>query len=838
MSAKSIQVQPRSQNRCRIVCASLAVAMGLLALIGVGSPTLAQNIGAPESAGGLATQGAEITASIETPVDAPALTPDGSALDPSSPEVDHAEMPSVMQQDGELPAAVPADEMQLGPREMEGPSDSASSPADAAVDLDGSGIDATTSAQAVPAWRAYWDYLGADLDTVANTARTDGYRPISISAYNTTSTPRYAAVFVARSGPPWRLLRGTGASNFGAVFSTQASQSYKPALLSFDGSATDPVWAVVFVHSTAGIPYTRHMLVSGDINSDTTIQFWLKKARLERLIPTSLSIYGTIHGPVSDARYAIVLEPNTANVEWTVGRINANQSTVWGIDGMIDTPADYQARWNAQVPARNRPALIDLQQNKRYVEMFRDDSLGPLAGRHSLTSASLGTEMEAWKQAGLFPITIQGGGSGSSVRFAALFAQSELPQPRAFTARGSSATGDKAVASIDNAMRDFMARNNVRQASLAIASNRRLVYARGYTFAEAGYPLTEATTHFRMASVSKTVTAMEILWLVDRNVVKLTDTVQSILELRKPDGEKPDAKFGTITIENLLAHDYPSLTVGRARKCLLRDGRVGKEVADAFKTSLPVTMMQSVRYSLSLPLTDLIRDPPDDGYCGGNFAYNLLALVVANKRGKSFTSALQSDLFSPLGITRFRIASSDINAQPANEAIYRSYGLWTDKSINSPAQPLVSAPYGSDGNWTAVAGSGGMSMAATDMVRLLANLNVRTSNWVYTDATIRTITQFFGTKPFGFDRAVSDTTGTHWVKGGLINGLQSEAYYTQSGISYVIYWAHNEVPNSGNAADNWYPTWGTLNTAIAGASLGSRADLFPTYGMRSFPAPR
>jgi CubicO group peptidase (beta-lactamase class C family) len=385
-------------------------------------------------------------------------------------------------------------------------------------------------------------------------------------------------------------------------------------------------------------------------------------------------------------------------------------------------------------------------------------------------------------------------------------------------------------------MRDFMQRNNVRHASLAAVNGRRLAYARGYTYAEDGYPLADATTSFRMASVSKVVTGMEVLRLVDRNLIKLTDKVQSILNLTTATGAAPDPRFATITIRDLLAHDYPSLTVAGARQCLLRDGSIGQEVATAFGVSLPVTMLQSVRYSLGR--SDIVRPPGDDG-CYSNFAYNLLSLVVANKRG-SFTGGLQSDLLSPLGITRFRIASSDPLAQPANEALYRSFGLWTTPNVNVPGSPLAAGPYGGD-NFAALSAAGGMSMAGTDMARLLAMLNLRVANPIYLDTTTAdgdpaTIDQLLGAPSLGFDGAFSDGNGTHFFKGGYIDGLQSTVYYTQNELSYVLFWARNEVPNSGNPSDNWWPTWPALETALRGANLPSRSDLFPTYGMTSFPA--
>ena len=120
-------------------------------------------------------------------------------------------------------------------------------------------------------------------------------------------------------------------------------------------------------------------------------------------------------------------------------------------------------------------------------------------------------------------------------------------------------------------------------------------------------------------------------------------------------------------------------------------------------------------------------------------------------------------------------------------------------------------------------------------------LNLRTTNPIYLDTTTTdgdpaTIDQLLGSPTLGFDGAFSDASGTHFFKGGYIDGLQSTVYYTANELSYVLFWARNEVPNSGNSSDNWWPTWPALETALRGANLASRTDLFPTYGMTSFPA--
>jgi CubicO group peptidase (beta-lactamase class C family) len=94
-----------------------------------------------------------------------------------------------------------------------------------------------------------------------------------------------------------------------------------------------------------------------------------------------------------------------------------------------------------------------------------------------------------------------------------------------------------------------------RHAALAIVHRKKLVYARGYTLAEPSWPEAEPTTRFRIASVSKTVTALAVVQLIERKRLALSDTLQSVLQLKTPAGGAPsDPRFSKITIQHLLEH--------------------------------------------------------------------------------------------------------------------------------------------------------------------------------------------------------------------------------------------------------------------------------------------
>lgn len=113
--------------------------------------------------------------------------------------------------------------------------------------------------------------------------------------------------------------------------------------------------------------------------------------------------------------------------------------------------------------------------------------------------------------------------------------------------------GTPSVDEIDGAMRKVMAGGGVRGASLAIVHGTRLVFAKGYTLGPPATPLVEPTTYFRQASVSKLITSLAIMQLLDEGKLTLGTRMQSILHLRAPGGRPPkDPRFGDISIRNLL----------------------------------------------------------------------------------------------------------------------------------------------------------------------------------------------------------------------------------------------------------------------------------------------
>ena len=77
---------------------------------------------------------------------------------------------------------------------------------------------------------------------------------------------------------------------------------------------------------------------------------------------------------------------------------------------------------------------------------------------------------------------------------------------------------------------------------------------RGYTLAEPDWPIVQPTTYFRLASVSKTVTALAVFQLLETGALDAATSVQDILNLSAPGGGPANPGFASVTVQSLLEH--------------------------------------------------------------------------------------------------------------------------------------------------------------------------------------------------------------------------------------------------------------------------------------------
>ncbi|WP_219471404.1 serine hydrolase domain-containing protein [Nonomuraea rhizosphaerae] len=217
--------------------------------------------------------------------------------------------------------------------------------------------------------------------------------------------------------------------------------------------------------------------------------------------------------------------------------------------------------------------------------------------------------------------------------------------------------------------------------SVVVTHGDRVVHAAGYGHDSEGAVVT-AGTPMRVASLSKSFTAMAVMTLVDEGKVALDGPVADQL----PGFRMADPRAARITVRQLLDQ-----TSG------LSDTTVDMSALDD-STSL-------ADYVGGLATSGLAAEPGTRwAYCNAN--YNVAARLVEVVGGQAFEDYLRQHVFEPLGMTRSAVRDEVVRPADGYNSLF---GLW----LSRPELPAFL-----DGS-----GSGGVITTATDMGSWLISQN-------------------------------------------------------------------------------------------------------------------
>src|SRR5258705_8465075 len=113
------------------------------------------------------------------------------------------------------------------------------------------------------------------------------------------------------------------------------------------------------------------------------------------------------------------------------------------------------------------------------------------------------------------------------------------------------------AAALDKCVEDFMKERGVPGGALAVVKDRRLVYARGYGWAERDEKLKASPESlFRIASISKPITAVAVLKLAEQGKLALDARVFELLglEAHLPKRATLHPRWRAVTLAQLLYH--------------------------------------------------------------------------------------------------------------------------------------------------------------------------------------------------------------------------------------------------------------------------------------------
>lgn len=264
-------------------------------------------------------------------------------------------------------------------------------------------------------------------------------------------------------------------------------------------------------------------------------------------------------------------------------------------------------------------------------------------------------------------------------------------------------------------IRNWMARNSIRGASLAVMKNEHLVYCKGFGWAdeERNIPA-EVGDIYRIASASKLITAVGIMKMCDEGLLTLNSKVFG------PEGILNDPQFSDIkdkraeqiTVRQLLNH-----TAGFSRR-----------LGDPMFRTTDIMRWEEMDHTpsadelIAFQLRQKLRDKPGGAPQYSNIGYLVLSRVIEKVSGVSYEEYIQRHVLWPAGCYDMHIARNYYDERFPHEVKY--YGSDPNDEIESfdGSGKMKPRQYGGN-NITGLQGAGAWVCSAVELLRLVASID-------------------------------------------------------------------------------------------------------------------
>jgi N-acyl-D-amino-acid deacylase len=301
---------------------------------------------------------------------------------------------------------------------------------------------------------------------------------------------------------------------------------------------------------------------------------------------------------------------------------------------------------------------------------------------------------------------------------------------------GAQEDADRAFASFDREVESFMQARGVPGGALAVVKDRRLVYARGYGWADrSARERVRPDSLFRIASIAKPVTAVAVLKLVEEGSLSLDAEAFALLGMTplSQAGQQADPRLKQVTVRQLLHH-----TAGWDRDKSFDPMFRSKLIAEAAGVPPPAGPPAVIRYMLGR----MLDFDPGARHAYSNFGYCVLGRVIEKAGGMPYEQHVKQRVLAPAGITRMRTGASLERGRAAGEVrYYTSDEAVTASVFPSPAgekEARVPWPYGGF-HLEAMDAHGGWLASAVDLARFVAALDDPEKCPILKPATLRTM---------------------------------------------------------------------------------------------------
>jgi CubicO group peptidase (beta-lactamase class C family) len=348
---------------------------------------------------------------------------------------------------------------------------------------------------------------------------------------------------------------------------------------------------------------------------------------------------------------------------------------------------------------------------------------------------------------------------------------------------------------IDSLFNKFIRHYQLKGASVAIAYDNKLIYAKGFGYADAENNETVEPYHlFRIASCSKLITAIAILKIIQDHQLSLNDKVFGINGILNDSIylNYKDKRVEQITIKHLLEHSGG----WRSRK---NDPMFNYHfTAFKLRKSLPLKTEDIIEYNL----TKKLDFTPGTRSSYSNLGYAILGKVIEKISGLPYDIYVKQNILIPAGIYDMHIGKSLEQERLNNEVKY-----YTQNEVNTLSfydSSLVQVQYGGN-DIQSLAAAGGWIAAPAELIKLILAIDGKNKQLdILNPESIDILfSQNKGYSPIGWKK----TNGNIYIRTGTLSGTLAYIYYNKDGIIWIFetntsYWKPNELRNTLNIIMN------------------------------------
>lgn len=269
-------------------------------------------------------------------------------------------------------------------------------------------------------------------------------------------------------------------------------------------------------------------------------------------------------------------------------------------------------------------------------------------------------------------------------------------------------------------------------ASVAVMQGERLAFTRGYGFAgpDTDDPFRPGML-CRVGSLSKPVTAVAVLDLVERGDLALDDAALEILSDLVPEDGPVDERASEITVRHLLQHRAGWSTTRFGFDPVLAPVRIAEEL----DVDPPATAEETIEFALERSL----GYAPGTGYEYSNLGYCFLGRIIEAVTGEDYDTHVQDAVLDPLGASRMHVGATRRADLHDDEVRYLSHDTvrspfaddagddegTTVEGDDEGATADVGRPYGTGVLDEALDADGGWVGSAVDLLRFVRGVDGR-----------------------------------------------------------------------------------------------------------------